>query len=118
MRSVINLKIFLTGDNHLGLKYSGHVKAEELIEVRMSAFEKMVEGANKEGCGLFVIAGDLFENTQGIAKKEMNRLLGMLAEFNGTVIILPGNHDYYDKDLKVWRYMADLLPDFHNISLF
>ena len=41
----------------------------------ISAFEKMVKTANEENCDLFVITGDLFENTTGPAKKEIKTWL-------------------------------------------
>lgn len=103
------LKIFLTGDNHIGLRYASHSKADVLIENRLTAFENMVMAANAENCGLFVIAGDLFERTSGIAKKDIRALIGMLSRFRGTVVILPGNHDYYDTHVKVWQdFKADM----------
>lgn len=45
------MKIFLTGDNHLGLKYASHPQAKILAESRISAFENF-EGrfALRRGC--------------------------------------------------------------------
>lgn len=111
------IRIFLTGDNHIGLKYASHEKAAVLASKRLEAFEGMVRAANKEECDLFVIAGDLFENTYSIAKKEIRILLGFLKEFKGTVVILPGNHDYYDQDVKVWTYFKAEMEAYDNILL-
>lgn len=111
------LKIFVTGDNHIGLKYASHEQAAVLAQSRITAFEGMVRSANAEDCALFVITGDLFENTYGISKKEIKTLLDMLSCFQGTVVILPGNHDYYDKDVKVWQYFKDVMTDYDNIML-
>ncbi len=111
------LKVFLTGDNHLGLKYAKYEQAATIIAGRMSAFEKMVEQANREKCDLFVIAGDLFENTTGISKREMKSLLEMLSCFKGTVVVLPGNHDYYDKESKVWKNFREVMDNYDNILL-
>lgn len=111
------MKIFLTGDNHIGLKYASHPQAALLAASRVQAFHGMVEAANREDCGLFVIAGDLFENTYGIAKKDIRNLLEILAQFRGTVAVLPGNHDYYDKDTVLWRYFADVMAEHDNIML-
>lgn len=111
------LKIFLTGDNHIGLKYARHEQASVLADARLNAFDGMVETANKEACDLFVIAGDLFESTRGTAKQEMNALLEKLSGFHGTVIVLPGNHDYYDREVKVWQYFTDLVTGYDNIML-
>ena len=111
------LRIFVTGDNHIGLKYAGHEQAAVLAAKRMSAFEGMVSTANDEECGLFVITGDLFESTYGINKRDIKELLDMLSHFHGIVIVLPGNHDYYDKDVKVWQYFKDLMGSYDNIML-
>lgn len=111
------LKIFVTGDNHIGLKYASHEKAAELAARRISAFDGMVASANREGCELFVITGDLFENTYGIAKATVKTLLDKLAAFRGTVAVLPGNHDYYDSDVKLWQYFKDLMREHDNIML-
>lgn len=111
------IRIFLTGDNHIGIKYASHEKAALLVEARISAFEAMVDTANLEQCDLFIITGDLFENTYCTTKKVMMRLLDMLAQFKGTVIILPGNHDYYDKDVKVWQLFKSLQQDYDNVML-
>ena len=111
------LKIFVTGDNHIGLKYASHEKASVLAERRISAFESMVRAANMENCDLFVITGDLFENTYGIAKKDIKLLLDMLSRFKGTVVVLPGNHDYYSKEVKVWQYFEDVMETYDNIMM-
>ncbi len=111
------LKIFQTGDNHVGLKYASHEKASVLTAARINAFENMVFIANQENCDLFVITGDLFENTYSISKRDVRSLLDMLSCFKGTVVVLPGNHDYYDKDAKVWQYFKDIASNKDNIML-
>ena len=111
------LRIFLTGDNHVGLKYANHEQATVLASSRIAAFENMVQIANREYCALFVIAGDLFENTYGISKRDIKSLLDMLSCFHGTIVVLPGNHDYYDKDVKVWQYFKDAMASYDNILL-
>lgn len=111
------IKIFVTGDNHIGLKYASHEKAVLLSSSRITAFENMVEIANNENCGIFVITGDLFENTYSVSKKDIKYLLDMLTRFKGTVAVLPGNHDYYDEDIKVWQYFKDIMTSYDNIML-
>lgn len=110
------IKIFVTGDNHIGMKYGSHEKSAILCEKRISAFENMVEQANREACDLFVITGDLFENNYGISKKNIETVLGTLSHFNGTVVVLPGNHDFYDKD-KMWQTFEDVMKKHDNIWL-
>ena len=62
------LKIFVTGDNHIGLKYDSHENTSILASRRIEAFENMVQIANRENCAIFAITGDLFENTYSISK--------------------------------------------------
>lgn len=111
------LKIFVTGDNHIGLKYASHEQSAVLAASRISAFENMVQTANQENCALFVITGDLFENTYSISKRDVKALLDMLSCFQGTVAVLPGNHDYYGKDVKVWQYFKEVMASHDNIML-
>ena len=111
------LRIFVTGDNHIGLKYASHEQAAVLSSRRITAFESMVESANKENCALFTITGDLFENTYSVSKRDIKALLDTLSKFRGTVIVIPGNHDYYDKDVKVWQYFKDVMTSYDNIML-
>lgn len=111
------MKIFLTGDNHIGLKYASHEQAAALVASRISAFEDMVQAANTENCDLFVISGDLFDKTVGILKKDIKSLLDILAHFGGTVVVLPGNHDYYDSEVQVWQYFKGLMVSYDNILL-
>ena len=111
------LRIFVTGDNHIGLKYASHEQAAILASSRIVAFEGMVKTANQENCALFAITGDLFENTYSVSKRDIKTLLDALSCFNGTVVVLPGNHDYYDKDVKVWQYFKDVMASYDNIML-
>ena len=111
------LRIFVTGDNHIGLKYASHEQAAILASSRIAAFEGMVKTANQENCALFAITGDLFENTYSVSKRDIKTLLDALSCFNGTVVVLPGNHDYYDKDVKVWQYFKDIMASYDNIML-
>ncbi len=111
------IRIFLTGDNHIGLKYASHEQAGVLASARLAAFESMVSAANDAGCELFVIAGDLFENTYGVPKRDVKALADMLSRFRGTVAVLPGNHDYYDADVKIWQYFDECIRGTDNIVL-
>jgi DNA repair exonuclease SbcCD nuclease subunit len=111
------LRIFVTGDNHIGLKYASHEQAAVLASSRIAAFEGMVKTANQENCAIFAITGDLFENTYSVSKRDIKTLLDALSCFQGTVVVLPGNHDYYDKDVKVWQYFKDVMGSYDNIML-
>lgn len=111
------LRIFVTGDNHIGLKYANHEESKLLASSRIEAFKAMVEAANRDNCALFAITGDLFENTYGVSKGDINTLLDTLSCFNGTVAVLPGNHDYYGKETKLWQYFEDVMKSYDNILL-
>jgi len=77
----------------------------------------MVDAANRENCALFVISGDLFENNYSISKRDVSALLDMLSLFKGTVLVLPGNHDFYNPEAKLWQYFEELLKKKDNILL-
>ena len=58
------LKIFVTADIHLGMKYASYEEVrEELSQARQETLARCVRRANEEECDLFVVAGDLFERT-------------------------------------------------------
>lgn len=111
------LRIFVTGDNHIGLKYVNYEKASLLADSRTEAFKEMVGFANQEKCDLFVITGDLFDNVSKIPKKNIKLLLDILSDFSGYVAILPGNHDFYDKGVELWQSFNDLTVSYDNILL-
>lgn len=112
------LKIFLTGDNHIGSKYANYgEKATYLAEKRIDAFENMVSIANEEQCSIFAIAGDLFDNINRIKKSDVKSLLEKLSKFHDTVVILPGNHDYYNENARVWKYFSEMVHEYDNIIL-
>lgn len=111
------IRIFVTGDNHIGLKYANYEQAAVLAQSRIAAFDGMVQAANDEDCALFVITGDLFENTYGVSRKDIKTLLDKLSVFKGIVAVLPGNHDYYDGDVKVWQCFKDVMEPYDNIML-
>lgn len=110
------LRIFLTGDNHIGLRYRSHEKGDVLAKKRIDAFTEMVDGANREQCDLFVIAGDLFDDILAY-KAEARAVMTELSAFRGTVCILAGNHDYYDKDAELWRTLHDETSKLDNVML-
>ena len=98
------MKIFHTGDIHLGMKfnsYGGEVK-ETLARARFSTLETMIERSNDLNADLFVIAGDLF-NTIQVVKRDIKETVNILNKFNGAcVLVLPGNHDYDNGMTDLW----------------
>ncbi|MBO5114932.1 MAG: metallophosphoesterase [Peptococcaceae bacterium] len=113
------LKIFVTGDNHIGKKYDRYPEVkEQLIQSRFDSLDSMVKRAEQEGCALFVITGDLFDNVNTIRQKDIKQVVEILARFSGSVIVLPGNHDYYTGEEKVWKDFSNVLHTMeHNILL-
>ena len=103
------IRIFMTGDNHIGRRYANHEKSWILSEKRRVAFENMVQTANAESCSIFVVTGDLFDRIDSISEQEIADVLDRLSEFRGTVVILPGNHDYYDKESNFWQYFNKVI---------
>lgn len=100
----MGIKIFHTADLHLGMRFAGYPDVQdELINARHETLENMVEVANQESCTLFVMAGDLFDRTT-LNVKDISMTARTLNEFEGElVIVLPGNHDYYTHDSKLWN---------------
>ena len=116
------IRIFETGDLHIGRTYSNknkHPEGRELAKKRLDAVLSMVETANVEKCDLFVVTGDLFDKTNGVAKKDIRGVVDMLAGFRGIVLVLPGNHDYFPADFipDVWNTFLDASEDKENILL-
>ena len=113
------IKLFVTGDIHFGKKYDRYPEIRDrLIQSRFDCLMRSVEQAEKEDCDFFVVVGDLFDNVNKISVKEVNRVVDILAAFNGRVIVLPGNHDYYTGEEKVWKDFRNALGSaFHDITL-
>jgi DNA repair exonuclease SbcCD nuclease subunit len=100
----MGIKIFYTADLHLGMRFAGYPDVQnELINARYETLKNMVKTANRESCALFVIAGDLFDRTT-LNVKDISMAARALNEFEGElVVVLPGNHDYYTHDSKLWN---------------
>jgi DNA repair exonuclease SbcCD nuclease subunit len=109
----MDLRIFLTADVHLGMKFAGYPEVQgELSEARFSTFASLVERANAEGCALFVVAGDLFDRTS-VSKETIARAARSLGEFQGKLAaVLPGNHDYLaHASRSLWTEFAERIGD-------
>ena len=108
----MGIKIFHTADLHLGMRFAGYPDVQdELINARYETLEKLVSLANRENCTLFILAGDLFDRTT-LNVKDISRAARTLNEFEGElVIVLPGNHDYYTHDSKLWNEFSKYAGD-------
>ncbi len=110
----MSLKVFHTGDLHLGMLYQNRGYPEgvrqELVEARFRALDQMMEKANREECHLFVIAGDLFERLR-IGEEQVLRVARALSRFSGVCAVLPGNHDYYTPGSSLWETFREHAAD-------
>lgn len=113
------VKIFVTGDNHFGKKYDRYPDVKEkLMQSRFDCLKNMVDKAGTDGCELFVVTRDLFDNINTVKVGDIKQVVDILAKFTGTVIVLPGNHDYYTGGEKVWKDFENALAcREHNIIL-
>ena len=97
------IKFFVTGDNHIGKKFDRYKKVKDkLIESRFESLADMVKKADADNCAFFVVTGDLFDNVNSIKIGDVKKVVDILSTFTGDVLIIPGNHDYYTGNEKVW----------------
>ena len=112
------IKVFLTGDNHFGKKYDRYPEIRKLlIESRFDALKDMVNKADEESCDFFVVSGDLFDKISGIKKADIKKVVDILGSFDGRVLVLPGNHDYYTGTEMVWKDFEKALSETDNITV-
>ncbi len=61
-----------------------------------------------------MVTGDLFDSTEQVKKSDVFSVVQALAGFDGRVLVLPGNHDFYTGEEKVWRHFQDALREQEN----
>ena len=107
------IKIVHTADSHIGMKFKGRNYSDEvrhtLVENRFQSLERLVEQANKKHADLLIVAGDLFD-TLNLPVKQISRTADIFNKFSGeNVLVLPGNHDYYEDNAKgLWQKFKDV----------
>ena len=108
------VRILHTADNHIGLKFSnykGSPAQEALIQERFDALQNIVDQSNSLQAHFLVVAGDLFDDLK-VTQKDIKTVVGILKKSMAEVIVLPGNHDYYDgEDNKLWRVFSELIEN-------
>lgn len=94
------VKILLTGDVHLGRNYAKESPeiADKYKKARMQSLKNAVDTGNRENCEYLVVAGDLFDKVRGLSPEIYKEVSEILSSFDGEVLVLPGNHDYYDSE--------------------
>ncbi len=111
------IKLFVTGDNHIGRQYAGSPVKDVLVQSRVETLRQMVHTAENERCDYFVITGDLFDRVNNVSKRDIDQIVGILEEFNQTVLVLPGNHDFFTGSEKLWKDFIDRITSGSNIVL-
>jgi len=114
------MKIFHTGDLHVGMKFNNYPEPVrgQLKQARTDVLGKMVGIANQEECNIFVVAGDLFDSISGNSKKAIGDVVDALKGFHGEcVLVLPGNHDYDNNMVELWKTFRGLCQDIHKIMV-
>ena len=92
------IKIFHTGDFHLDSPFSGYdVKESDKrrAECRES-FAATLKKAVEDGCGIVLIAGDLFDCGY-VTSETVSKAFSAIEECKIPVVVAPGNHDPYEK---------------------
>ncbi len=96
------LKILHTGDLHIGREYRKQEQenpeiAKRYRQARLDALAHAVRLANENICDYFVVAGDLYDK-KSVSVKQQEMVCGILGECACPVLVIPGNHDYYEGD--------------------
>ena len=108
------IKIVHTADLHIGLEYGRFPSiSDKLKEERLAALRLIVERANKESAHAIVVAGDLFDKLT-VPQKTVREIKNILAGFDGQVLVIPGNHDWYNASAdenKLWSWFVDAPGD-------
>ena len=106
------MKILHTGDLHLGREYKtvDSSVADFYRQARLDALDNIIRIAGNENCGYMVIAGDLFDS-----HNPPSSLIGTVCQTLNKcpcpVLIIPGNHDYCQKDDKLWAKVKSTVDD-------
>lgn len=66
--------------------------AAALFEARFAVVERLASIATERGVDAILVAGDVFD-AQTVADKTIRRLFNAMQGFNGTWVLIPGNHD-------------------------
>ena len=111
----MDIRIIHTADNHIGKKFKGRYTAatqERLINERYEALQRVVNAGNERKAHFLVVAGDLFD-TINVTLKEIKQTISILKTFTGEeVLVLPGNHDFYEHGEKnLWYNFSSLAGD-------
>ena len=104
----MGLKILVSADWHLESPLAGH---PELRPYQREIPGRIAELAKQKGCGLALLAGDLFDGAY--TAKTLSLVTDALEKMGIPVFISPGNHDYFGGRSP---YDREIFPD--NVYIF
>lgn len=109
----MGLKILHSADWHLDAPFGGFTQEqrEALRREQLLLPDKIVSLAQREKCGLILLAGDLFDGQP--SPQTVEQVRRALGGCGIRVLIAPGNHDFYGPD-SVWQ--QERWPD--NVYIF
>jgi DNA repair exonuclease SbcCD nuclease subunit len=113
------VRIMHTADNHIGIEFRNQpVLRDRLKQERLEALRRIVAEASARDCHFLVVAGDLFDSVN-VPAKLIAEVSGILAAFTGDVLVLPGNHDFYEgRGSRLWGEFQQKAagPNIHLLS--
>lgn len=110
------IKMIHLSDNHIGAVLESSSYASEFALRRqreiVSTLMKALDYANAENVHYILLSGDLFDRGK-IKTSTIASVIRKFSEFNGTVLLIAGNHDYISEE-SLWANAT--LPE--NVYLF
>lgn len=102
----MGVKILHCADIHIGFEMSkkqlGLARCAEVL----NSFLRLLDFAEDKNIQLLLICGDLFDSHR-VSRDILTQIVKKFAEFQGTIVISPGNHDYYAEN-SVWEPFSAL----------
>ena len=97
------IKILHSADWHLDAPLRGFTpkQREWLRAQQLRLPEKIADTAIREGCGLMLLAGDIFDGAY--TKESYEAVYRALSRVGIPVVIAPGNHDFYGENSPWFR---------------
>jgi 3',5'-cyclic AMP phosphodiesterase CpdA len=108
----MSLRILLTSDIHLGMKFASLPDVQaDLAEARFTCLRRLVTLANERERDLLVVAGDLFERIS-VPRRDVQKAAETLRDFQGKLaVVLPGNHDFLSPQDEIWSRFREACGD-------
>ena len=87
------IRFLHTADWQIGMKAGGLGAASQRVrDVRLDSIRRLLEIAVERKAGMILVTGDVFEDN-AVDRVLVRKVGDMLAGFDGTVFVIPGNHD-------------------------